>query len=626
VLVLPGFRDLRNVLDIRAQRTVIAKSEDRTLPVDEIVVSRSVAIGANAAPFPKPTGNDISGAPSARRLADSRGPPAREGRERLATVLANGGAEHDPETRVTHQPTTLKMPMSLDCSTSSLEGVDTNPHTDGAVREPLTSGITFVETLDQAMDRLDERLGARRAALLVADPSTGTVRVEAVHGMAPTALRPRRGLGVAGRVAETGLPIVVPAIRHEPMALAELTDPASWHDEALGMVSVPVSVEGRCVGALSVYFALDRKTGFDARLQATRTLASTVAEGLRGRSRGNNAGHSRSEPTERGVFEYSNMIGASPAMRQVYEEVGQVARTTATALILGESGTGKELVAHAIHANSERSGAPFIKINSAAFPETLFESELFGHERGAFTGAVGRKKGRLDRAQGGTLFLDEIGDLPLSTQVKLLRVLQSREYERLGGTETLRADVRLIAATNKNLSAAVAAGSFREDLFYRLNVFTITLPALRERRTDVPALAQYFLDKYSREHRRDIRRITSTALELLSAHAWPGNVRELENAIERAVVSCGGSVIDEFHLPEGLRGTASAEEPVRLTLSAAVERLERQMIGDAMREADGNLARASRALGTTERILRYKADKYGLISDRRARGPRSPRT
>jgi Nif-specific regulatory protein len=430
---------------------------------------------------------------------------------------------------------------------------------------------------------------------------------------------------VAGRVAETGLPIVVPAIRHEPMALAELADPAAWQDEALGMVSVPVSVEGRCIGALSVYFALDRKAGFDIRLQAARALASTVAEGLRGRGRGS-PGQTRADTDERGVFEYANMIGASPAMRQVYEEVGQVARTTATALILGESGTGKELVAHAIHANSERSGAPFIKINSAAFPETLFESELFGHERGAFTGAVGRKKGRLDRAQGGTLFLDEIGDLPLSTQVKLLRVLQSREYERLGGTETLRADVRLIAATNKNLAAAVATGVFREDLFYRLNVFTITLPPLRERKSDVPALAQYFLDKYSREHRRDIRRITSRALELLGAHAWPGNVRELENALERAVVSCGGPVIDEFHLPEALRAAASVEEPSRLTLSRAVERLERQMIGDAMREADGNLARASRALGTTERILRYKADKYGLISDRKARGPRSPRT
>ncbi len=216
--------------------------------------------------------------------------------------------------------------------------------------------------------------------------------------------------------------------------------------------------------------------------------------------------------------------------------------------------------------------------------------------------------------------------MPLSTQVKLLRVLQSREYERLGGTETLKADVRLVAATNKNLAAAVANGTFREDLYYRLNVFTITLPALRERKGDIPALAQYFLDKYAREHRRDIRRITSGTLELLASHTWPGNVRELENAIERAVVSCGGAVVDEFHLPEALRARGPVEATEHSTLADAVERLERRMIGDALRETEGNLARAARALGTTERILRYKAEKYGLTSGRRPRGPRSPRT
>jgi Nif-specific regulatory protein len=304
------------------------------------------------------------------------------------------------------------------------------------------------------------------------------------------------------------------------------------------------------------------------------------------------------------------MIGTSAPMRRVYEEIGQVARTAATALILGESGTGKELVAQAIHANSDRADKPFIKINSAAFPEALFESELFGHERGAFTGAVGRKKGRLDRAQGGTLFLDEIGDLPLATQVKLLRVLQAREYERLGGTETLKADVRFIAATNSDLGAAVAAGRFREDLFYRLNVFTITVPRLRERPADVPALAQYFLEKFTREHRRDVRRISSGALDLLAGHAWPGNVRELENAIERAVVSCGEQVVVEAHLPATIRGGAPrvSERP---TLAQAVADLERRMIDEALQESGGNLARASRRLGTTERILRYKMDKYG---------------
>ncbi len=306
------------------------------------------------------------------------------------------------------------------------------------------------------------------------------------------------------------------------------------------------------------------------------------------------------------------MIGTSAVMRQVYEEIGQVAQTSATALILGESGTGKELVAQAIHSNSERARQPFIKVNSAAFPDTLFESELFGHERGAFTGAVSRKKGRLDLAQGGTLFLDEIGELPLATQVKLLRVLQSREYERLGGTETLKANVRLVAATNKNMPAAVANGTFREDLFYRLNVFTITLPPLRDRRGDVGALAEYFLEKHAREHRRDARRISSGALDLLCQYSWPGNVRELENAIERAVVVCNGILLEERHLPEAIRAGVAVKARGKPSLTQAVEDVERSMIEEALRDAGGNLARASRALGATERIVRYKVQKYGL--------------
>jgi Nif-specific regulatory protein len=299
----------------------------------------------------------------------------------------------------------------------------------------------------------------------------------------------------------------------------------------------------------------------------------------------------------------------------------------ATALILGESGTGKELVAMSIHANSDRADRPFIKVNGAAFPDGLFESELFGHERGAFTGAVGRKKGRLDLAQGGTLFLDEIGELPLSTQVKLLRVLQFREYERIGGTETLKADVRLVAATNKNLEQAVARGAFREDLYYRLNVFTIVLPALRERRSDIPALVEYFVEKYATVHRRKARRASSGALDVLCAYAWPGNVRELENAIERAVVACEGSVIEPRHLPRAIAGAsgsddgaqAAADEQRRraeraVTLAGAVEELERRMISEALAKSNGNLARAARHLGTTERVLRYKIAKYDLAS------------
>jgi Nif-specific regulatory protein len=397
------------------------------------------------------------------------------------------------------------------------------------------------------------------------------------------------------------------------MALADFREPSACQSERLSLISVPVSVGGRCVGALSVYFDLDTSATFPIRLSLVQRVGSVVADGLRAGRAVGTVGAVR-EPSERAVFEYANMIGGSATMRHVYEEVAQVARTTATVLILGESGTGKELVAQAVHSNSDRAPGPFIKINSAAFPESLFEAELFGYERGAFTGAAGRKKGRLDRAQGGTLFLDEVGELPLSTQVKLLRVLQSREYERLGGTEALKADVRLIAATNRDVIAAVANGTLREDLYYRLNVFTITLPPLRDRREDVPALAHYFLEKYAREHHRDIHRISSGAVDVLGSYAWPGNVRELENAIERAVVSCMGTVVEESHLPKGIRGGDRGSFSARPTLPQAVEQLERQMIADALRESQGNLARASRKLGTTERVLVYKVDKYGLRS------------
>jgi len=476
----------------------------------------------------------------------------------------------------------------------------------------LASGRTsLAEGFARAMRLLEQRCEAKRGALLVAEPERRSLVVRAAYGIAPGELRPRYGLGVGGRVAAGGRPIVVPAVRQEPMALSELTDPAAWHEEHLSLVSVPLLQPGSCGGALSVYFAFERAPDFAGRLGVVQAAAAALARGLPS-SQPSAAEASGGGADEAVAFEYSNMIGASAVMRQVYEEIGQVARTSATALVLGESGTGKELVAQAIHENSDRARQPFIKINGAAFPETLFESELFGHERGAFTGAVSRKKGRLDLAQGGTLFLDEIGELPLSTQIKLLRVLQSREYERIGGTETLRANVRLIAATNKNIAIAVAEGAFREDLYYRLNVFTITLPPLRERRGDVPALAEYFLEKYASEHRRRVRRIASGALDALSRYRWPGNVRELENAIERAVVVCEGAVLEEGHLPEVIR-TAGGERPaVKQSLAEAVESLERRMIEEAMRESAGNLARASRALGTTERILRYKMSKYQL--------------
>jgi Nif-specific regulatory protein len=292
--------------------------------------------------------------------------------------------------------------------------------------------------------------------------------------------------------------------------------------------------------------------------------------------------------------------------------VAQVARTETTVLVRGESGTGKELVAQAIHYNSLRAKRPFIKVSCAALPESLIESELFGYEKGAFTGAQASKKGRFELAEGGTLFLDEIGELNLATQVKLLRVLQAKEFERLGGTKTIRANVRLIAATNKDIEKAIAAGSFRDDLYYRLNVFAVFIPPLRERKPDLLLLADHFLEKASLANGKHIKRISTPAIDMLMSYHWPGNVRELENAIERAVVVCDGQVVHAHHLPPTLQTAASSGTIMSLSLKDAIAAYEKDLIQDALKTARGNRAKAARLLSTSGRIMNYKVRQLGI--------------
>jgi Nif-specific regulatory protein len=311
-------------------------------------------------------------------------------------------------------------------------------------------------------------------------------------------------------------------------------------------------------------------------------------------------------------YDFQNLIGNSNAMRQVYAQVAQVAKTNVTVLLRGESGTGKEMIANAIHFNSLRAKKPLIKINCAALPETLIEAELFGYEKGAFTGAYKQKKGRFELADGGTLFLDEVGDLPLQTQVKLLRVLQEREFERLGGTETIKVNVRLIAATNKDLEKEIMDGKFREDLYYRLNVFTIFLPPLRERKSDILLLAEHFLEKYEKIYGKHIKRISTPAIDMLTAYHYPGNVRELENAIERAVVACDGQVIHAHHLPPTLQMAETSGTVTQVSLQSAVAALEKDLIQDALKTTGGNCSKAAALLRTTERIFNYKIKKYGI--------------
>ncbi len=313
---------------------------------------------------------------------------------------------------------------------------------------------------------------------------------------------------------------------------------------------------------------------------------------------------------------YANIIGKSRRMQEVFDIIERVADTNVTVLIRGESGTGKELVARAIHYHSPRRDKPFVKINCSAMPATLVESELFGHEKGAFTGAHIRKPGKFEMADGGTLLLDEVGEMDPATQVKLLRVLQEQEFERLGGTETIRVNVRVIASTNANLEEAINRKAFREDLYYRLNVVPVRLPPLRERREDIPELVQYFVQKFAREFHREVRGVAPEAIDLLIRYSWPGNVRELENVIKHAIILGNGDLLTPLHLPVNVRmGLQEQGTPVtghHRQLRAAVRELERCMIRRALAETGGNRSEAAKQLGISRRALIYKIDEYGL--------------
>ena len=304
-----------------------------------------------------------------------------------------------------------------------------------------------------------------------------------------------------------------------------------------------------------------------------------------------------------------NIIGDAPPMQRVFEAIAQVAASRATVLITGDSGTGKELVANAIHQRSPRAAGPFIKLHCAALAESLLESELFGHERGAFTGALARKDGRFSLADGGTLFLDEIGEISPTIQVKLLRFLQEHEFERVGGTQTLKVDVRVIAATNRNLPDDVANGTFREDLFYRLNVVALEMPALRQRRGDIPALAEFFLDRYAKANGKVIESFTPHALELLTSHAWPGNVRELENAVERAVVFATGSQIEARHLPVNIKPVLVTDGPPAIP-GATLAAIESYAIIETLKATGGSTSKAADILGISVRTIQYRLHEY----------------
>lgn len=487
------------------------------------------------------------------------------------------------------------------------------------VNEALAGGSSLRASLQRVLQLLDRQASVVCSSVTLLNPDSGLLHVEASEGLTPEGRSARYaiGEGVTGRVVESGKPVIVPRASKEPMFLNRARR-KNLEQRDISFICVPILTRNKSVGAVSIDLTFEKGLDYQRFVRFLDVIATMIAQairvnhlvdGERQRLTEENV-HLRGELQER--YDFANIVGTSSPMRQVYTQVAQVAGANTTVLVRGESGTGKELIAHAIHYNSLRAKNPFIKVSCAALPDSLIESELFGYERGAFTGAQTRKKGRFELAQSGTLFLDEIGDLNPSTQVKLLRVLQEREFERLGGTESVKVDVRLIAATNADIEKAIAAGTFREDLHYRLNVFAIFVPPLRERKTDVLLLADHFLERYGVEHGKHVKRISTPAIDMLMSYHWPGNVRELENALERAVLVCDGRVIHAHDLPPSLQTAEASGTVMSLSLSDAVDAYEKDLIADALKATRGNRARAASLLRSTERIISYKVKKYEI--------------
>ncbi len=487
------------------------------------------------------------------------------------------------------------------------------------VSQALTGTLNLQAGLYGVLEVLQRRCGAVRGAITLLEEGSGLLVVEAALGYPRPSgrVRYRLGEGVTGMVAESGTPAVVPRVSREPRFLHRAAG-RTQREEEISFTCVPITLDGATAGTLGIEQRFLAARDGERTLNALRITGGMIAQALRiqrlidveRRQLVEENTQLREELRER--YEFTHIIGNSGPMRRVFEQVHQVVGTSATVLIRGESGTGKELIAHALHHHSPRAGKPFVRVNCAALPETLVESELFGYERGAFTGAQARRKGRFELADGGTLFLDEIGELSPSTQAKLLRVIQEREFERLGGSETIRVDVRLITATSKDLELAQREGSFREDLYYRLNVFAICVPPLRERKSDILLMADHFVEKYARLHSRSIKRISTPAIDMLVSYHWPGNVRELENTLERAVLVADGDVIHGHHLSPTLQTAEASGTVVSGSLGEAVAAFESNLIQDALKSSRGNRARAARLLNTTERIINYKIRGYAI--------------
>ncbi|MFO7884879.1 MAG: sigma 54-interacting transcriptional regulator [Desulfobacteraceae bacterium] len=480
--------------------------------------------------------------------------------------------------------------------------------------------LDLEQSLYNVLAILSESMHMERGTISILNPVNREINMEVAHGITRSAMEKGKyklGEGIIGKVIQSGKSKIIPDVSNEPDFL-DRTANRKKKNQPISFICVPIKKGDQIIGAVSVDKTFDKSYALREGQKFMSVVATMIAnhvirlETIRVEKEKLKEENLRLKSELKNRYQFTNIVGNSNKMREVYQMISQVSRSHATVLIRGESGTGKELVANSIHYNSLREKAPFVKINCAALPANLIESELFGHEKGAFTGAVRQKKGKFELADKGTIFLDEIGSIGSDVQVKFLRVLQEMEFERVGGYKTLKADVRVIAATNKNLEKAVEDGSFREDLYYRLNVFPIYMPPLRERRTDILLLSEYFLKIYAEKNDRTIKRLSTPAIDMLMNYHWPGNVRELENCIERAVLLCETGVLHSYHLPPTLQTGEQSNTLPAASLEEAVDALEQEMLSDALKNTRGNITNAAKMVGITVRKFAYKARKFNI--------------
>ncbi len=492
------------------------------------------------------------------------------------------------------------------------------------ITKSLASSTDLNVCLSDTMHTIDKMKQMENGTVTIINPVTGKLEIEVAHGINAAGRKRGKyqiGEGITGKVVASGEPIIVPHIAEEPLFLNKTKARNDLQDKKRSFLCVPIRNGKQVIGALSVdrIYVEGLTKQADDDLRFLTILSSLIAQTTRRIQTVNQEQQDlifenmklRRELSEKNKI--NDIQGNSSRMQEVYEMIHRVVDSTATVLLRGESGTGKTLVAKALHYNSKRNKKPFVVVNCSSLPETLLESELFGHEKGAFTGATDRKMGRFEQAEGGTLFLDEIGEISHAVQVKLLNVVQEKVFQRLGSGKSIKCDVRLVAATNRDLETAVKDKSFREDLYYRLNVFPVYMPALRERRTDILLLAEYFLAKFAKENNTLINRISTPAIDMLIQYHWPGNVRELQNCMERAVLICDGDTIKGVHLPPTLQTSDSLSTGKNpLSLSASVENFEKDIIIEGLKNNRGNQTKTAKYLDTSLRIINYKIHQYNI--------------